>query len=228
MGDRHAARRSGPGQRRRPRRGAARPVRRPARRRSTPTRAEARPQGQRHRRVGVQGRGAPEHRAERGRRPSARGVRDGPAVVRRHADGLLRHPRPRQGHERERRARVDVLPELPAVLRSAVRPDRAEGRAARGSRSCRRTTTGTSKSWCGAYPGRFIPLVDPADVGRRADGRRGAARRRQGLPRGHVLREPRAPRLPEHPLRPLGPVLRGVPRSSAPSCACTSGRRRRW
>ena len=54
------------------------------------------------------------------------------------------------------------------------------------------------------------PARDPDDVGRREDGRRSAARRREGLPRGHVLREPGAPRLPEHPLRPLGPVLRDV------------------
>ena len=66
------------------------------------------------------------------------------------------------------------------------------------------------ESWCGAYPGRFIPLVDPDDVGRRQDGRRSAPRRRQGLLRGHVLGEPGAPRLPEHPLRPLGQVLRHV------------------
>ena len=127
----NAPRRPGPRQRRRSRRRAARPLRGPPAGEARRRRAEARAQGQRHRRVAVHGRRAPEHRAQRGRGPSARGVRDGPAVVRRHADGLLRHPRPRQGHERQRHARLDVLPVVPAVLRPAVRPRRAEGRGAR-------------------------------------------------------------------------------------------------
>ncbi len=82
--------------------------------------------------------------------------------------------------------------------------------------------------WCGAYPGRFIPLAIPMmwDVEMMAAEVR--ARRREGLLRGHVLGEPRAPRLPEHPLRPLGPDVLRRARSSARSCACTSDRRRRW
>ena len=123
-------------------------------------RAEARAQGQRHRRVAVHGRGAAEHRAQRGRGPSARGVRDGPAVVRPHAHGLLRHPRPRQGHERQRRARLDVLPVVPAVQRPALRAHRAEGRPLAVA-LVQAYNDWHIESWCGAYPGRFIPLAIP-------------------------------------------------------------------
>ena len=165
----------------------------------------------RHRRMAVHGRRAAQHRVERGRGPPARGVRDGPAVVRRHADRLLRHPRPRQGHERQRTARFDVLPELPAVLRPALRPRRAEGRAARG-----RVGAGVQRLAHRELVRRVSRSVHPArapdDVGRRQDGRRGAARRREGLPRGHLLGEPGPPRLPEHSLRPLGQVLCDVRR----------------
>ena len=66
--------------------------------------------------------------------------------------------------------------------------------------------------WCGTYPGRFIPLALPpiwdpelmADEVRRVAG--------EGLPRRHLLGEPREARLPELPQRPLGPVLEGVQR----------------
>ena len=122
---------------------------------------QPRAQGQRHRRVAVHGRGAPEHRVERGRGPPARGVRDGPAVVRRHADRLLRHPRPREGHERERHCSA----------RCASRASRSS--AASCSPAPRRRTKPLAvalvqayndwhiESWCGAYPGRFIPLSLP-------------------------------------------------------------------
>ena len=81
--------------------------------------------------------------------------------------------------------------------------------------------------WCGTYPGRFMPAVDPADLGPAADGRRGPPGREEGLPRGHVLREPVQARLAPHLRRPLGPVLRGRARTKARSSACTSGRARR-
>ena len=73
------------------------------------------------------------------------------------------------------------------------------------------------ESWCGAYPGRFIPLALPMmwDVDKMAG--RGAARRRQGLPRGHVLGEPGAPRLPEHPLAATGTSSSRRAKSSARS-----------
>ena len=66
------------------------------------------------------------------------------------------------------------------------------------------------EDWCGAYPGRFIPLSHPAHLGPRAHGGRGAARRGHGLPRRDVLGEPLQAGLAELPLRPLGPVLAGV------------------
>ena len=71
------------------------------------------------------------------------------------------------------------------------------------------------------------PAVDPADLGPAADGRRGAPRREEGLPRGHVLGEPVQARLAAHLRRPLGPVLRRRARTRARSSACTSARRRR-
>ena len=82
--------------------------------------------------------------------------------------------------------------------------------------------------WCGTLPGPVHPARAAADLGPGADGRRGAPRRGQGLPRGVVLGEPGEARLPEPPRRPLGPVLAGVRATRARSCACTSGRRRRW
>ena len=66
------------------------------------------------------------------------------------------------------------------------------------------------EDWCGAYPGRFIPLRAARDLGPRGAGRRGAPHRGQGRPRRHLLGEPVQARLAEHPLRPLGPVLDGV------------------
>ena len=66
------------------------------------------------------------------------------------------------------------------------------------------------EAWCGAYPGRFIPLSHPAHLGPRAHGGRGAPGGGQGLPRRHLLGEPVQARLAELPHRPLGPVLEGV------------------
>ena len=80
--------------------------------------------------------------------------------------------------------------------------------------------------WCGAYPERFIPcgILPLFDV-RRGRGRSAPARG-QGLPRGHVLREPGRPRDAEHPLRRVGSAVRRVLRRRAPCCAATSARRR--
>ena len=47
-------------------------------------------------------------------------------------------------------------------------------------------------------PRALHPAVDPADLGPAAHGRRGAPRRQEGLPRGHVLREPGQARLAAH------------------------------
>ena len=71
----------------------------------------------------------------------------------------------------------------------------------------RPTTTGTSTSGAAAYPGRFIPMALPVlwDAELAAEEMRAA--RQEGLPLGHVHREPGAARLPELPRRLLGPVL---------------------
>ena len=82
--------------------------------------------------------------------------------------------------------------------------------------------------WCGTYPGRFIPLALPADLGPRADGRRGAPRRGEGLPRRHVLGEPREARPPELPHRRTGTRSGRRAPTRARSSACTSARRRSW
>ena len=80
--------------------------------------------------------------------------------------------------------------------------------------------------WCGALSRPLHPVRDPAALRRGRSRRRGAAARRQGLPRGHVLGEPRRPRHAEHPLRRMGSAVRRVLRRRARCCAATSGRRR--
>ena len=60
--------------------------------------------------------------------PPARGVRHRAHLVRPAPHGLLRRRRAGQGHERQRRARLAVLPVVPAVLRPALRPHRGQGR----------------------------------------------------------------------------------------------------
>ena len=122
-------------------------------------RAKRHQEGRRHRRVALRGPGAAEHRPQRGVRPAARGVRHRADRVLRDAARLLRHPPARRGHERERHARVDVLPVLPAVLRAAVRPHGGQGL---GLAMLQAYNDWHIDEWCGAYPGRFIPLALPA------------------------------------------------------------------
>ena len=63
--------------------------------------------------------------------------------------------------------------------------------------------------WCGAYPGRFIPMALPvlwdAELAA-AEVRRVAAK---GCHSHHLHREPGHARLPELPLRALGPAVEG-------------------
>ena len=73
--------------------------------------------------------------------------------------GTLRHPRADQGHGRQRRARVAVLPVLPAVLRSAVRPHEDKDVALAMVQAY---NDWHIDEWCGTYPGRFIPCPLPA------------------------------------------------------------------
>ena len=84
----------------------------------------------RHQRLGLRGRRDRQRRPQRRRRPPAGGVRHGADLLRRAAARLLRHRRAGQGHGRQRRARLAVLPVVPAVLRPAVRPHRGQGRRA--------------------------------------------------------------------------------------------------
>ena len=150
----------------------------------------------------------PQRRPERGRWPAQGGVRHRADRVRRDAARLLRHPRAHQGHERRRRARLDVLPLVPRVRRPSVRwlPTTRISRW----RCVQAYNDWHIDEWCGSYPGRFIPMALPvlwdADLRRG----RGAPRRGQGLPLDDVHREPGRARLPELPRGLLGPAVDGV------------------
>ncbi len=50
--------------------------------------------------------------------------------------------------------------------------------------------------WCGSYPDRLIPMTIMPLWDPRADGRRDPPHGRQGVPRGHLLGEPREARVP--------------------------------
>ena len=82
--------------------------------------------------------------------------------------------------------------------------------------------------WCGAYPGRFIPMGLPVlwDPELAADG--GPSPGRQGLPLGHLHREPVDPRLPVASTTSTG--TRSGPRcpTPAPCSPSTSARPGSW
>ena len=82
-----------------------------------------------------------------------------PDRLRRDATGMLRHPRADQGHERRRCARVDVLPVLPGVLRAGCSPRTADKDLALAI--VQAYNDWHIDEWCGAYPGRFIPMALP-------------------------------------------------------------------
>ena len=186
-------RRPDPGERRRPRGRAARPVRRPPAGQVRRPRAARRHRRRRHRRVDVRGQRAAQRRAST---PWPAGRPRSTASSRprfdRDAPRLLRHPRARPRHERQRRARLDVLPvasRSSAASSSTTHDDKdvALAHAAGLQRLAHRRVVRH-------LPRPLHPARHPADLGPRADGRRGAPRRGQGLPRGHVLREPREAR----------------------------------
>ena len=143
------ARRPDPDQRRRPPRRAARPLRRATSPRSTAT---GRPKVVRNDdgsdvwvfngamipNIGLN--------AVAGRPKEEYGIE--PTAFDEMRPGLLRRRRARQGHERRRGARLDVLPVVPRLQRPAVRRRRRQG--PRPRRACGPTTTGTSTS--GAAP----------------------------------------------------------------------------
>ena len=102
--------------------------------------------------------------------------------------GLLRHRRAGAGHGRQRRARLDVLPVVPASSAASCSPASTDHDA--GLAMLQAYNDWHIDEWCGAAPGRFIPLHAPAHLGSRGDGRRGPAHRGEGLPRRDVLGEP--------------------------------------
>ena len=118
--------------------------------------------------------------------------------------GLLGHPRTRQGHGRQRRPGIPVLPLVPAVLRPALRPHRGQGRRLGHAAGLQRLA---HRRVVRHLPRALHPLRAARDLGSRGVRRRGAAHRRQGRPRRDVLGEPVQARLAQHPLRSLGPVL---------------------
>ena len=83
------------------------------------------------------------------------------------------------------------------------------------------------ESWCGAYPGRFIPLAIPMMW----DPEKMAAEVRRVAEKGcHAVTFSENPVHLGHPSIHSGhwdPFF-ATARSWAPSCACTSGRRRGW
>ena len=96
-------------------------------------------------------------------------------------------------HEPQRRARLDVLPV--ASCSSAASCSRGRRTSTWASAMLRAYNDWHIDEWCGTYPGRFIPLSIPPiwDPQLMADEVRRVAD--EGLPRGHVLREPGEARL---------------------------------
>ncbi len=156
----HARRRPDPRVRGRPRGRAARHVRRaPAGQVQGRWRRGSCADRGRRRRLALRGPGAAQHRAQRGGRQAARGVRHRADVVRRDAPGLLRHPRAR---------RATWTP----TASSARCASRASPSSAASCSAAPRTRTVALAmvqayndwhidEWCGTYPGRFIPLSIP-------------------------------------------------------------------
>ena len=159
------------------------------------------------RRVGVPGRGHLDPvRHGRHRRLAARGVGLQPRLLLRAAARLLRRARAGARHERQRRARVDELPDDGRLQRPHVH----RGAATRSSRSsCSgRYNDWAIDEWCGAYPGRFIPLgiVPMWDVDLAVEEVHRVAKK--GCRSISFLETPHVAGLPELPVRPLGPDVR--------------------
>ena len=138
--------------------------------------------------------------------------------------GLLRHRRAGQGHGRQRRARLAVLPVLPAVLRPALRPHRGQGRGPGHGPGLQRLA---HRRVVRDPPGTLHPLPAPRHLGPR-----GAGRPRSAGPR------PRGPTpSPSRRTRPSSAGRASTPTTGTRSgrraatrrwwCACTSARRRR-
>ena len=185
-----------------------------------------RPQGRRHRRLGVP-------RASRSRTSGS--TRSPAGRPRSTASSRPRFDEMRPGcydiDERIRDMNANGVlgslnfPSLPGLRRPALRA-RSTTRTPR-SRSSQAYNDWHIDEWCGTYPGRFIPLRGPADLGPRADGRRGAPRRRRRA--ATRSRSPRTRR--RSACRACTPTTgtrsgRRAP-TRARSSACTSARRRK-
>ena len=89
------------------------------------------------------------------RRLATRAVGIQPGRLLRTAPGLLRRPRAGEGHERQRRAGVHVLPDDGRLQRPHLHRVPRQGHLR--SSCSRRTTTGRIDEWCGAYPAASSP-----------------------------------------------------------------------
>ena len=185
--------------------------------------AEGRAQGRRLRRVDVQRRRDPEHRAQRRRRPPQGGVRHRADRLRRDAAGLLGHRRAGQGHGRRRDPRLDVLPVLPRLLGPAVRGRRRQG--PRPRRACRPTTTGTSTSGAAPRPGAssrwacpvlWDPELAAAEVRRLA---------KKGVHSVTFTENPATLGYPSFHSEHWDPLWRGAASTRTSCCRSTSARR---
>ena len=177
------------------------------------------------RRLGLRGPGAAEHRAQRGRRPAARGVRHRADVVRRDA---------RRAATTSTSASTDMnangvlgslcFPSFPQfcgqLFARTEDKDVALAHAAGLQRLAHRRVVRH-------VPGPLHPAARSRRSGTRelmaAEVRRVAAK---GCHAVTFSENPDEARLAELPHRPLGPVLAGVRATRAPSSACTSARRR--
>ena len=89
--------------------------------------------------------------------PAQGGVRPRAAGPRRDPAGLLRRRRAGQGHERRRRAGVDVLPVVPGFAGRLFATEDPEFSLA----LVQAYNDWHIDEWCGAYPARFIPMALP-------------------------------------------------------------------
>ena len=165
------------------------------------------PPARRVRRLDVQRPEDPEHRAQRRGRAAQGGVRHRADRLRRDASGLLEHPRPHQGHERRRRAGLDVLPVVPGLLGPGVRPGRRQGLRARRAAGLQRLAR---RRVVRRVSGPVHPHGPRPAVGPRRRRRGGPAPRDQGRALGDLHREPRHARLRQLPQRLVGPAVGGV------------------
>ena len=167
----------------------------------------------RHQRLALRGPDPAQRGPQRRGRPAPRGVRHRAHLLRPAPARLLRHRRAGQGHGRQRRARLAVLPLVPPVLRPALRPHRGQGRGPGHGPGLQRLA---HRRVVRHPPGPVHPLPHPGHLGPRGPGRRGPAHAR-----------PRAPT--PSPSRRTRPSWAGP--ASTPTTGTRSGRRaatRRW